>query len=98
MTRKLRYMAVVGFGIFAILLFLLASASENTAFFDQHFSLLLALNGLVAAMLLIVVCLLLTRLAKRYRRGKFGSRLMARLVMLFAVIGILPGLLIYVVS
>jgi nitrogen fixation/metabolism regulation signal transduction histidine kinase len=98
MTRKLRYILVVGFGVFAILLFLLASASENTAFFDQHYSWLLGLNALVAAMLLSVVFLLLTRLFKRYRRGKFGSRLMARLVMLFALIGILPGLLIYLVS
>jgi nitrogen fixation/metabolism regulation signal transduction histidine kinase len=98
MTRKLRYMLVVGFGVFAILLFLLASASENTAFFDQHYSWLLGLNALVATMLLSVVFLLLTRLAKRYRRRKFGSRLMARLVMLFALIGILPGLLIYLVS
>jgi nitrogen fixation/metabolism regulation signal transduction histidine kinase len=91
-------MLVVGFGVFAILLFLLASASENTAFFDQHYSWLLGLNALVAAMLLAVVFLLLTRLAKRYRRKKFGSRLMARLVLLFALIGILPGLLIYLVS
>jgi nitrogen fixation/metabolism regulation signal transduction histidine kinase len=98
MTRKLRYMLVVGFGVFAILLFLLASASENTAFFDQNYSWLLGLNALVAAMLLSVVFLLLTRLVKRYRRRKFGSRLMARLVLLFALIGILPGLLIYLVS
>jgi nitrogen fixation/metabolism regulation signal transduction histidine kinase len=98
MSRKLRYMLVVGFGVFAILLFLLASASENTAFFDQHYSWLLGLNAIVAAMLLSVVFLLLTRLAKRYRRKKFGSRLMARLVLLFALIGILPGLLIYLVS
>src|ERR1700693_1413173 len=98
MTRKLRYMLVVGFGAFAILLFLLASASENTAFFDQHYPWLLGLNVLAATLLLSVVFLLLTRLVKRYRQHKFGSRLMARLVMLFALIGILPGLLIYLVS
>ncbi|MDB5774797.1 MAG: sensor histidine kinase [Herbaspirillum sp.] len=98
MTRKLRYLLVVGCGIFAILLFLLASASENTAFFDQHYSWLLGLNALVAVMLLSVVFVLLTRLVKRYRGRKFGSRLMARLVLLFAIIGILPGLLIYLVS
>jgi nitrogen fixation/metabolism regulation signal transduction histidine kinase len=98
MTRKLRYLMVIGFSVFAILLFLLASASENTAFFDQHYPWLLGLNALVAVMLLSVVFLLLTRLVKRYRGGKFGSRLMARLVLLFAIIGILPGLLIYFVS
>jgi nitrogen fixation/metabolism regulation signal transduction histidine kinase len=89
---------VVGGAIASILLFLLASASENSAFFDQHYSWLLGLNALVALALLGLVILLLTRLYKRYKRGKFGSKLMARLVLLFAVVGILPGSVIYMVS
>jgi len=97
-TRALRYMLVVGGAIVGILLFLLASASENSALFDQHYPWLLGLNALVAAALLALVVLLLARLYQRYRRGKFGSRLMARLVLLFAVVGILPGLVIYLVS
>ena len=40
----------------------------------------------------------LARLYARYKSGKFGSRLMARLVLLFAGIGILPGLVIFLVS
>lgn len=98
MTRALRYIWIVGSAIVGILLFLLASTSENTAFFDQNYSWLLALNILVAIALLALVILMLTRLYKRYRRGKFGSRLMTRLVLLFALIGILPGAVIYAVS
>ncbi|MDB5842055.1 MAG: hypothetical protein JWQ23_4007 [Herminiimonas sp.] len=98
MTRVLRYVLVVGGAIICILLFLLASASANSAFFDRHYPWLLGLNALIAVALLCLVTLLLTRLYKRHRRGKFGSRLMARLVLLFAVIGILPGVLIYLVS
>jgi nitrogen fixation/metabolism regulation signal transduction histidine kinase len=98
LTRTLRYTLVVGGALVSILLFLLASASENSAFFDQHYSWLLGLNALVAAALLGLVLLLLTRLYRRYRRRQFGSRLMARLVLLFAIIGILPGLVIYLVS
>jgi nitrogen fixation/metabolism regulation signal transduction histidine kinase len=94
----LRYLLVVGGAIVGILLFLLASGSENSQAFDQHYPLLLGLNALVAAALLCLVVLLLTRLYKRYKRGKFGSRLMARLVLLFAVIGVLPGTVIYLVS
>jgi nitrogen fixation/metabolism regulation signal transduction histidine kinase len=94
----LRYVLVVGGAIVSILLFLLASASENSALFDKHYPWLLVLNALVAAALLTLVTLLLTRLFRRYRRGKFGSRLMARLVLLFALIGILPGTVIYLVS
>ncbi|MES2535427.1 MAG: ATP-binding protein [Pseudomonadota bacterium] len=98
MTRALRYLLVVGSAVVSILLFLLASAADNSAFFDKHYSWLLGLNALIAAALLSLVVLLLTRLYQRYRRGEFGSRLMARLVLLFTLIGILPGIVIYVVS
>jgi nitrogen fixation/metabolism regulation signal transduction histidine kinase len=97
-TRLLRYFLVVGGAIVSILLFLLASASENSALFDQHYPWLLGLNALMAGALLALVVLLLTRLYRRYKRRQFGSRLMARLVLLFAVIGILPGTVIYMVS
>ena len=98
MTRQMRYMLVAGGGIMSILLFLLASASENSTFFEQNYPWLLGLNALVAVILLGSVVVLLARLYKRYRRGKFGSKLMARLVLLFALMGILPGGLIYLVS
>src|SRR6185369_7921891 len=38
------------------------------------------------------------RLASRLRRGKFGSRLLVKLAAIFALVGFLPGMLIYVVS
>lgn len=98
MQRFLRYFLVVGGAVVSILLFLLASASENSAFFDRHYPELLVLNALIAVALLALVILLLTRLYKGYKRREFGSRLMARLVLLFAVIGILPGTVIYIVS
>ncbi|RJF97469.1 sensor histidine kinase [Noviherbaspirillum saxi] len=98
MQRFLRYFLVVGGAIVSILLFLLASASENSAFFDRHYPELLVLNAVIAVALLALVALLLGRLYKGYKRREFGSRLMARLVLLFAVIGILPGTVIYIVS
>ena len=91
-------MWVVGGAVMSILLFLLASASSNTDFFDQNYSWLLLLNGLVAAALLVLVIVMLLRLYRRHKRGKFGSRLMTRLVLLFALMGILPGTVIYIVS
>ncbi len=98
MTRVIRYLLVVGGSIAGILLFLLASAAGNSAFFDRHYSLLLGLNLLMASALLALVLVLLARLYRRYRAGRFGSRLMTRLVVLFALIGILPGTVIYLVS
>jgi nitrogen fixation/metabolism regulation signal transduction histidine kinase len=94
----LRYMLVFGGATTGILLFLLASASENSQFFDQNYSWLLGLNALIAVLLLGLVATLLLRLYRRYKQGRFGSRLMTKLVLLFALIGILPGTLIYVVS
>ena len=98
MTRVLRYLWIVGGAIMSILLFLLASASENSEFFDRNYSWLVGVNILVAFSLLILVVWMLIRLINRYRRGKFGSKLMTRLVVLFALMGILPGAVIYVVS
>jgi nitrogen fixation/metabolism regulation signal transduction histidine kinase len=97
-NRALRYLLIVGGAIVGILLFLLASASGNSGSFDRNYPWLLLLNAGVAAALLGLVVLLLTRLYKRYKRGKFGSKLMARLVLMFAIIGILPGAVIYTVS
>ncbi|WP_211464997.1 ATP-binding protein [Collimonas silvisoli] len=98
MSRALRYLLVVGGAIVSILLFLLSSASANSDFFDKHYSWLLGMNALVAVALFVLVCLLLGRLYNRYKRGKFGSRLTAKLVFMFALIGILPGVVIYLVS
>jgi nitrogen fixation/metabolism regulation signal transduction histidine kinase len=97
-NQALRYALVVGGAVVSILLFLLASASNNSGFFDRNYSWLLGLNAAVAAALLLLVVVSLARLYSRYKSGKFGSRLMARLVLLFAGIGILPGLVIFLVS
>jgi nitrogen fixation/metabolism regulation signal transduction histidine kinase len=98
MNQALRYALVVGGAVVSILLFLLASASDNSGFFDRYYSWLLGLNAAMAGLMLILVIVALARLYSRYKAGKFGSRLMARLVLLFAGIGILPGLVIFMVS
>jgi nitrogen fixation/metabolism regulation signal transduction histidine kinase len=94
----MRYALVVGGAVVSILLFLLASASDNSGFFERYYSWLLGLNATIAFLLLILVVVALGRLYSRYKAGRFGSRLMARLVLLFAGIGILPGLVIFMVS
>ena len=45
MNQALRYGVIVGAGIVSILLFLLASASDNSGFFDRYYSWLLGLNA-----------------------------------------------------
>jgi nitrogen fixation/metabolism regulation signal transduction histidine kinase len=97
-NKALRYLSVIGGAIVSILLFLLASASDNSGFFDRSYAWLLGLNAAVAVSLLLLVAVSLFRLYGRYKAGKFGSKLMTRLVLLFAAIGVLPGLVIFLVS
>ncbi len=98
MSTALRYFAVIGGAIISILLFTLASASDKSGFFDRYYGWLLGLNAAVAGSLLLLVAVSLFRLYSRYKTGKFGSKLMTRLVLLFAAIGVLPGLVIFLVS
>ena len=89
---------VIGAALAGILLFLLASASANTALFSRHYPLLLALNGAVTIVLLGVVLVQLRKLYREYRARVFGSRLTYRLLLAFAVMGVVPGLMVYGVS
>lgn len=98
MRRALRYVMLGSTVTVVLLLFALAAASGNTRLFEEYYSWILGVNIAVGVGLFALVCLLLTRLYSRYRRGRFGSRLMARLVLMFTLMGILPGIVIYMVS
>lgn len=82
----------------AILLFLLTSASANTALFARHYPWLLGLNGVVALVMLARVGWQLRVLRGEYRDKLFGSRLKLRLVLMFSMMAVLPGVLVYAVS
>ncbi len=82
----------------SILLFFLTTVSENSARFERYYEWLLDANAVVALALLVLVLTLVFRLFRRFRAREFGSKLMTRLVVLFALVGILPGSVIYLVS
>lgn len=98
MPRVIRYGLLVAIALSGVLLFILASASGNTAFFEKNYPVLLAVNGVIAAALAVLVLLLVRRLVKRLRLKRFGARLTTRFAVAFALMGLLPGVLIYVVS
>ncbi|QCP51471.1 PAS domain-containing sensor histidine kinase [Trinickia violacea] len=81
-----------------LLLVLLAAASANTEFFDRYYSWLYAANIIVALIFLLVVVTLAIMILARLRRGKFGTRLLAKLAIFFALVGVVPGGIIYIVS
>ena len=81
-----------------VLLFLLTQATQRWEAYEQNFGLLFGLNMVFAALLLAVIAWFGVRLFYRLQQGKFGSRLLVKLASIFALVGILPGLLIYAVS
>ena len=81
-----------------VLLFLLMQATNNRELYEQHYAWLFGLNVLVASALLLVLLWMAIRLAVRWRQCKFGSRLLLKLAAIFGLVGVVPGLLIYVVS
>ncbi|MBI5861921.1 MAG: HAMP domain-containing protein [Rhodocyclales bacterium] len=93
---KVTLVVIVALG--AILLFLLASASANTALFAANYPWLLAINGIAAIALLALVALQLIRLRRDYKAGVFGSRLKTRLLLTLALMAVAPGALVYAVS
>ncbi|MDR1162246.1 MAG: HAMP domain-containing protein [Candidatus Accumulibacter sp.] len=90
--------AIVAASLVGILLFLLASASANSSFFARHYSWLLGINVAVAASLFALVVWQMWNLRIEYRSRLFGSRLKLRLVLMFGLMAVLPGVLIYAVS
>lgn len=101
-SRAWRWALAVGIavaiGIGIILIFLLTQATNNRELYERNYGRLFALNMVVAAVLLAVILWVFVRLASRLRRGKFGSRLLVKLAAIFALVGFVPGLMIYVVS
>jgi len=95
---------VVGIGVTILLtiglglLVLLTQATSNRALYDQNYDRLYMVNTIVAALLLLGLVWGLTRLIIRLRQGQFGSRLLVKLAAIFALVGVVPGVLIYVVS
>ena len=81
-----------------VLLFLLMQATNNRELYEQHYAWLFGLNVLVASALLLVLLWMAIRLAVRWRQRQFGSRLLLKLAAIFGLVGVVPGLLIYVVS
>ncbi len=90
--------AVAATGTALVLTFVLSLADPASGFYERHFVWLFWVNVAAAALLTLIVAVVGLRLALRVRRGKFGSRLLIKLAGIFAVVGVVPGLVIYTVS
>ncbi|MBL8446066.1 MAG: HAMP domain-containing protein [Zoogloeaceae bacterium] len=93
-----RIAVVVAASLAAISVFLLASASSNTDLFAKSYPYLLAFNGFIAVGLAGLVFVQLRGLWREYRARQFGSRLKYRLLLMFALMALVPGAVMYAVS
>lgn len=81
-----------------VLLFLLLVVSHNQALYERYYKTLMGVNIGAGLLLLLVLSWVVFSLWRRLRKGKFGARLMLKLAFTFALVGLLPGLVMYVVS
>jgi nitrogen fixation/metabolism regulation signal transduction histidine kinase len=94
----MKYLIIVAASFGGILLFLLASASANTALFASNYPWLLGINAIVALSLFALIVWQVRDLWNEHRAKVFGSRLKLRLMLMFGLMAVLPGVLIYAVS
>ncbi|GAA5236813.1 HAMP domain-containing protein [Verticiella sediminum] len=98
MKRFMRLLLVCAAISALALLGLLAWSTNNASRLEQYYPLLLTLNTVVAVGLGAWVLTLAARLIRQLRRHQFGARLTARLALAFALVGVVPGVIIYTLS
>ncbi len=81
-----------------VVAFVLSFSGSAPSLYERELAWLFWLNVGVALLLALVLALTIGRLFVRLRTGRFGSRLLLRLAGIFALVGVLPGLVIYTVS
>ena len=101
-SRTVRWMIGIGVTLMLViglvLLILLTQATGNRALDDRNYDRLYTVNLVGAGLLLLGLVWGTTRLIYRVRQGQFGSKLLVKLATIFALVGVVPGVLIYVVS
>ena len=94
----MKYIVYISALLGAVLLYLLSNASANTAASGEYYTLLVALNIALAVLLLVLIGYQLFSLYRNIRQHVMGSRFTLRLLGSFALMAIIPGLIVYIVS
>ena len=102
-TALKRFMAgkspvIVLFILLLTSLYLLGGATQNSELFGRLYSLLLVINILTILLLFTLIGRHLYQLIKQYRSRITGSRLTARLVIMFVVLSVTPVSVVYYFS
>ncbi len=96
--KELTAFLILVFILAILLLGLLTGISADAKFLSQYFVWLYSINIIVGIGLLLVITGLIITLTIRWRQGFFGTKLIAKLAMIFGLVGVLPGAILYSVS
>lgn len=94
----MKYLVIISGIVGAALLYLLSSASANTDLFSHNYYVVLVMTAVLAMGLAGLVASQIWQLRNKLKQRVYGAKLTLRLVMIFSVIAILPGFLVYAVS
>jgi two-component system, NtrC family, nitrogen regulation sensor histidine kinase NtrY len=94
----MRYIVFFSTALGLILLYLLSLASANTAISGNYYKILLYLNIALATVLVGLITLQFKNLYINIKNHVVGSRLNLRMVSAFAMMAIIPGVIVYSVS
>lgn len=94
----MKYIVYISAVLGAVLLYLLSNASANTAASGEYYTLLVTLNIALAVLLVVLIGAQLFSLYRNIRDRVMGSRFTLRLLGSFALMAIIPGLIVYIVS
>jgi two-component system, NtrC family, nitrogen regulation sensor histidine kinase NtrY len=94
----MKYLVIISGVLGAALLYLLSSASANTDLFSHNYYVLLIMTGTLALALAGLVASQIWQLRTKLKQKVYGAKLTLRLALIFSVIAILPGILVYAVS
>lgn len=94
----MKYIVIASAALGAFLLYLLSNASANTAASGEYYTLLVTLNIVLAVFLVVLIGVQLFGLYRKIRAHVMGSRFTLRLLTTFALMAIIPGLIVYLVS
>lgn len=97
-SLALRLSFVLVVALAGLVLALLAMASGHQSRLDEFYAGLLTANIVLAIAMAVLVVLVLHRAWSRYQQKAFGSRLMIRLALAFALMAIVPVALVSIVS
>jgi len=94
----MKYLVIISGIVGTALLYLLSSASANTDLFSHNYYVLLIMTATLALALAGLVASQGWQLRTKLKQQVYGAKLTLRLVTIFSVIAVLPGILVYAVS